>query len=86
MVASWEFLLWPGNVIEGRLYAKCQPARLGFGLLLSGGVSADGEKVAKNKQEAHVPATNVLWMQYLVDICTTEKNGPVARMRMNTVR
>lgn len=30
------------------------------------------KKATRNRWEAHVPATNVYWMQYLVDICMTE--------------
>ena len=30
------------------------------------------KKATKNSWQAHVAATNVFWMQYLVDICMTE--------------
>lgn len=33
------------------------------------------KKATKNHWQAHVPATNVYWMLYLVDICMTEVRG-----------
>ncbi|EFN57276.1 hypothetical protein CHLNCDRAFT_9043, partial [Chlorella variabilis] len=33
------------------------------------------KKATRNAWQAHVPATNVYWMQYLVDTCITEKKG-----------
>ncbi len=30
------------------------------------------KKATKNDWQAHVPVTNVYWMQYMVDICMTE--------------
>lgn len=34
------------------------------------------KRATKNRWAAHVPATNVFWMQYLVDICLTEVSPP----------
>lgn len=33
------------------------------------------KKATRNSWQAHVPATNVYWLQYLVDTCITEKKG-----------
>ncbi|KAL4423699.1 hypothetical protein ABPG75_001000 [Micractinium tetrahymenae] len=45
------------------------------------------KKATKNRWEAHVPATNVFWMQYLVDICMTEKKGwACTREQLNELR
>ncbi|KAL4446368.1 hypothetical protein ABPG77_003175 [Micractinium sp. CCAP 211/92] len=45
------------------------------------------KKATKNRWAAHVPATNVFWMQYLVDICLTEKKGwACTREQLNELR
>ena len=33
------------------------------------------KKATRNAWEAHVPATNVFWLQYLVDTCMGEVGG-----------
>ncbi|PRW60889.1 transducin beta 3 isoform A [Chlorella sorokiniana] len=45
------------------------------------------KKATRNHWEAHVPATNVFWLQYLVDICMTEKKGWACRKEdLNALR
>lgn len=63
--STYQLLLDPPAKNANQTFVSCA-------FLLQAETYRRMKKATKNKWGAHVPATNVFWMQYLVDICMTE--------------